>query len=471
MTVNTLMKTFLGVKEVVVESCEVQQNLKDEIEVTLRVHPYKRVQCTCPYCNNGKKLPRYDSPNNMSHWRAMDCGAGVLIKIESNVPRVTCPVHGVVTAAVPWAFPDSRFTKDFDLTVAWMAKNLNKSAVSEYMRIAWETVGRCISRSREYLEPDSDSRLHGLRRIGIDETSYSKGHKYVTTVVNHDTNTVVWVSEGHGEKVLEKFFNELTQEQKNQIKVVSGDGAKWITSCVERHCPNALRCTDPFHVVAWATDALDEVRKEAWREANGKLKEIKKEVQRGKGRPAKDDVDSKRLSEAKAKAKEIKSSRYALGKAPENLTENQEAKLALIQARDGRLYRAYQLKETLRVILKIKNPEQAEYELKRWLAWAQRCRIPEFIELGRKIKRHMKYILNFITTGISNARVEAINNKISLLIHRSFGFRNLNNMFDLIMLACSNIDIPLPNRPSTVRNTAQTVDFQPVEVDFSPILM
>ena len=51
MTVNTLMKTFLGVKEVVVESCEVQQNLKDEIEVTLRVHPYKRVQCTCPYCN------------------------------------------------------------------------------------------------------------------------------------------------------------------------------------------------------------------------------------------------------------------------------------------------------------------------------------------------------------------------------------------------------------------------------------
>ena len=454
MTVNTVVKNILGVKEVVVESCEVSQNLRGEAVLTVQVHPYKRVQCTCPYCNNGKKLPRYDSRHNVSHWRAMDCGAGLLLEIECEVPRVTCPEHGVVTAAVPWALPESRFTRDFDLTVAWMAQYVNKSAVSAYMRISWETVGRCISRTREYLEPEVNSRLEGLVRIGIDETSYSKGRKYITTVVNHDTNTVVWVSEGHGEKVLERFFGDLTQEQKDSIKVVSGDGAKWITTCVERHCPDALRCTDPFHVVSWATEALDELRKEAWRDANNELKELRKAAKRGKGRPARDDKESQKLSMAKEKAREIKNSRYALGKAPENLTENQEAKLAMIQAKDGRLYRAYQLKETLRVILKIKDPLQAEVELKHWLAWAQRCRIPSFVELGRKIKRHKEYIMNFICTGISNARVEANNNKISLLIHRSFGFKNLTNMFDLIMLVCSDIVIPLPNRPATAGKPA-----------------
>ena len=28
------------------------------------------------------------------------------------------------------------------------------------------------------------------------------------------------------------------------------------------------------------------------------------------------------------------------------------------------------------------------------------------------------------------------------------GFRNMNNMIDIIMLVCSNIKIPLPNRPT-----------------------
>ena len=69
------------------------------------------------------------------------------------------------------------------------------------------------------------------------------------------------------------------------------------------------------------------------------------------------------------------------------------------------------------------------------------------VELGRKIRRHKQYILNFISTGISNARVEANNNKISLLIHRAFGFKNFQNMVSLIMLVCSDLTIQLPNRP------------------------
>ena len=48
------------------------------------------------------------------------------------------------------------------------------------------------------LEPNPVERLDGLVKIGIDETSYKKGLKYITVVVNHDTNTVAWVHEGHG---------------------------------------------------------------------------------------------------------------------------------------------------------------------------------------------------------------------------------------------------------------------------------
>lgn len=97
---------------------------------------------------------------------------------------------------------------------------------------------------------------------------------------------------------------------------------------------------------------------------------------------------------------------------------------------------------------------EAEKEMNHWISWARRSRIDSFKELALKIKRHMEYILNFISTGISNARVEANNNKISLLVHRSFGFKNFKNMVDLIMLVCSNLKVPLPNRPLNVEKAA-----------------
>ena len=146
------------------------------------------------------------------------------------------------------------------------------------MRISWRTVGRCIAGVVDDIEPDHTCRLHELVNIGIDETSYSKGRRYITTVVNHDTNTAVWVAQGHGRAIIDGFFSSLTEEERANIKVVSGDGARWITDAVEHWCPNALRCTDPFHVASWSTEALDQIRREQWQQANKEVKALKKEV-------------------------------------------------------------------------------------------------------------------------------------------------------------------------------------------------
>ena len=453
MNTYTLLKKLIAVNDLVVESYRLEDLPDGTMKLIIRVRPTKAKQCRCSVC--GRRIPRYDRSEHLRTWRALDFG-GVLIELEGYAPRGTCKEHGVVTMDVPWAFPDSGFTKDFDRTVAWLARTVSKSAVCEFMRISWRTVGRCIARVVDELEPDHNCRLHDLVRIGIDETSYSKGHRYITTVVNHDTNTVVWVAQGNGRMVLDTFFQSLTEEERAKIEVVSGDGAKWISEAVEFWCrPDVLRCTDPFHVVSWATEALDKIRREAWQEANKEVKELKKEVKPKRGRPAADDVERKKYEEAKKAAKSIKNSRYALGKAPEHLTENQAAKLELIAVENRLLFRAYQLKERLRVLLKLKDPEEALAELNRWLLSAAHSRIPEMVELERKIRRHKEYILNFIKTGISNARVEANNNKISLLIHRAFGFRNFQNMVSLIMLVCSDLTIQLPNRPIKSNNPLQ----------------
>ena len=441
---DTLLKKALNVNGMVIESHRFYDDDHGVKHLRMTARPNAWHLNDCPFCH--RRLPGYDAPaKNLKVWRALDFG-GILVEIEYRTHRVKCPEHGVVTADVPWAYPGSCFTRDFDLTVAWLAKYLPRSAVSSYMRIDWETVGKCISRSLNDLEPERSRRLNGLVNIGIDETSYRKGHKYITVIVNHDTNEVVWVADGHGKSVLEQFYKNLTPEQLSSIKVVTGDGARWITDCVNEFTPDCERCVDPFHVVEWAMDALDEVRKERWRKAYEEANRLAKENPQKRGRPRSNDRVAAAIKAAKDKASEIKDSAYSLGKAPEHLTDRQQIRLNLIQAKDPQLFRAYSLKESLRLLLKIQDVDQAEKELKHWLFWASHSRIPAFKELYKKIRRHKEHILNTIRLGLSNARIEATNNKIKLIIRNAYGFRNIQNMMDMVYLVCSNVRIPLPNR-------------------------
>lgn len=80
------------------------------------------------------------------------------------------------------------------------------------------------------------------------------------------------------------------------------------------------------------------------------------------------------------------------------------------------------------------------------MAWAQRCRIPVFRELRKKIKRHFTAIVAAARFRLSNARSEAINNKIKLIIRTAFGFRNVDNMVAMVMLSCSELHPALPGR-------------------------
>ena len=201
--------------------------------IRIKSRPNKWHENDCPFCH--KSCPAYDKHSSRpTTWRGLDWG-GILVEVEYQTHRIICLEHGVYVAEVPWAYPGSRFTKDFDLTVAWFASYLPRSTTSYFMRVDWETVGRCVNRALHDLEPERSRRLDGLVNIGIDETSYKKGHKYITVIVNHDTNTVVWASEGHGKSVLEKFYKQLTPEQLSSIRVVTCDGAKWITECVNEY--------------------------------------------------------------------------------------------------------------------------------------------------------------------------------------------------------------------------------------------
>ena len=198
----------------------------------------------------------------------------------------------MVTAQVPWARHGAGHTRSFDEAVAWLAVTCSKSAVTELMRIAWRSVGAIITRVQADIDAAAD-RLAGLRRIGIDEISYKRGHRYLTVVVDHDSGRLVWAAPGRDEATLRGFFDLLGEKRCGAITHVSADAAEWIAKVVADAWPQAIRCADPFHVLAWATDALDVVRREAWNAASGRRR-----VDGVTGRPAVATGDAKAIKRA-----------------------------------------------------------------------------------------------------------------------------------------------------------------------------
>jgi len=386
----------------------------DEGEVVVSARPVWRERDRCGICR--RRSPGFDLGEGRRRWRALDLGTALAF-VEGDAPRVSCRRHGVVVCAVPWARHSSRFTRAFEDQAAWLAVNTSKTAVAQLMRIAWRTVGAICERVASEAERDVDV-LVGLRRVGIDEISHRTGQRYLTVVVDHDTGRLVWASAGRDRKTVEAFLDALGQERCKQLELVSADMAAWVAGPVRERCPNAELCLDPFHIVALATDALDEIRREVWNEA--------------------------RQAGQTAVAKGLKGARFALWKNPEHLTARQRSKLSDIQSTNRRLYRAYLLKEQLRQIYRV-PPSAAIAMLDGWITWARRCRLTPFVKLARTITDQRAGILAAIQHGLSNARVEAINTQIRLITRRAFGFHSPDALIALAMLSLADLCPPLPH--------------------------
>ncbi len=407
-----LWAALLGLVAVVVEGVDFDE---DAGAVVVLVRPRKATRRRCGRC--GARCPRYDNGEGRRRWRALDLGT-VLAYVEADAPRVRCVEHGVVVAQVPWARHGAGHTRAFDDQVAWLVTHCSKTAVTEVMRVAWRTVGAIIGRvvadAREAADP-----FDGLRRIGIDEISHKRGHRYLTVVVDHDSGRLVWAAPGRDRATLAQFFDLLGEDRCGAITLVSADAAEWIATVVAERCPNATLCADAFHMVMWATDALDVVRRETWNTA--------------------------RKVGLAGRASQLKGCRYALWKNPEHLTGRQAGKLAWIARHNNRLYRAYLLKEHFRLIFQHRGAE-AIAMLDAWLSWARRCRIPAFVTLARRIVRHRASIEATLTHGLSNALVESTNTKLRLLTRMAYGFRSTDNLITLCLLDRGGYCPPLPGR-------------------------
>ena len=401
MRINSIARKLIGVEAIFVKDISIVPNgLVFDL-----VPSWHRPRCGI--C--GEKCPGYDTSAESRLWRHLPLG-GVVIWLRYKIRRVECPVHRVVTEKVPWAVHDDRFTREMTEMIAYLTQRMDKTAVCTLMGINWRTVNAVVIRVvKERLDP---KRFDGLYKIGLDEISYRRHHKYLTVVIDHAMRRVVWAADGKSGETLDLFFDKLGPDRGKMVTDVTMDMSQAYIETVRKRIPGAQIVFDRFHVQKLAGNAVDEVRRREYG-----------------------------LCENEEDARFIKHSRWALLKNPWNLTRKEGAKLREVAWMNKRIFRAYLLRETLAEALEQTTLGRARKRLDEWIGWASRSSLAPFVKVARTIRKYKDGILAYIETHLTNGLVEGLNNRIRLITRRAYGFHSHESLISMVYLCCGGIKL------------------------------
>ena len=247
--------------------------------------------------------------------------------------------------------------------------------------------------------------------IGIDETSFKKGHKYVTIVADIENSKVIYVCEGKDSSTLTKFNEDLTNHggKPTMIQSVSCDMSPSFITGISSEFPDAKITFDKFHVMKMMNEAVDEVRKQE-----------------------------------QSTIKELNNSKYLWLKNEKNLSEKQSERFLCLKNQNLKTVRAYNIKLNLQEFWSLQNRKEATKYLKKWYFWATHSRLIPIVETANSVKNHWDGILNYFDSKITNGILEGINSIVQLQKRNARGFKNVQYFMSMIYLKLGKLKFELP---------------------------
>lgn len=384
-------------------------------ELHIGVKPFKN-GCLCQQCQRRGQIVRQAKESRS--WSDVTM-LGLKIVMWYAPKEINCPTHGRAQEEISWAAPSSRITYRLEYQICGLSQIMTQKAAATILKMPASTFSdqlhRVITRVR------AGHRIRGLITLGVDEISYCKGRKFTTIVYDLDRSCVLWVGKGKGRETIDKFFNDqLSDGQRKRIKWASCDMSRAYTEAIKYHCPNATLVIDRFHIVKALNEAVDEVRKEEWRDL---------------------DVNGR---------KAIKGLRWLLGMSPNNRTKENTRFLNELSKSNRRIHRAWILKDEFDHFWSFTYQGSAEKFLKKWITAALKSRIPSLRKFVGTLYNHFDNIMSFIERPLTNAVGEGINRLLKIVKNRASGFRTLESFADLIYLTKGDLDI-LAQIPSNLR--------------------
>ena len=254
----------------------------------------------------------------------------------------------------------------------------------------------------------AQAKAQAVRRLGVDEISLKKGHQQFMLVLSDlDQHCVIATLPDRQMERLEAWFESLTEPERQAIVEVSMDMWSPYRSAVERHLPQAEIVADRFHVAQNLNRAVTKARRDIQREAPDEVKEC------------------------------LKGARWVLVKNQANLSEKEQAKLALLYETSAELKQLHQLKEAFRNIFESDHSrDQAALTLADWMEKVRTAGLKALDTFLNTLDNWGQQILNYFNQRTSQGFVEGMNNRIKLIMRRGFGYRNFDRFSLRILIEC-----------------------------------
>jgi transposase len=320
-------------------------------------------------------------------------------------PRSNCPDHGVHLVEAPWGTSGTGFTLLFEALVMQLAMSMPVSKIADLVDEHDTKIWRIIQRHVNLAHLIAD--YSDMKRVGIDETSSKRGHKYVTLFVDMDASKVVYVAEGKDSETISEFKENLPYHNCNpqKIETISADMSPAFKKGIDKNFPWADVTFDKFHIMKLMNEAVDKVRK----------------------------IEQKTVPE-------LRSTKYLWLYNPEKLSEEKATKLESLKAANIKTAKVYQMKLTLQDIYATASDRIVAMQmLDKWYKWAVRCRLEPVKEFAKTIKNNWSGVINYFDSRLTNAVLEGINSIIQAARARAKGYRNTRNFITMIYLLAGKL--------------------------------
>jgi transposase len=383
-----------------------------EMKETLRLWESAR----CP--KDGGFVFCYDHTEKLS-WRHLNVFEH-RCEITCALPRGKCRQCGhIFRVRPPWEGLSNHFTKEFEAFALLLMREMPVSKVAETVGETDTRLWRMLFRQVDAAYKQAD--FCNVTCVGVDEMNISKGQEYITVFADLVAKRVLFATEGIDHTTWEKFVIALEEHNghRHAITQASMDMSRAYQRGAAENCRNAQVVFDKFHLLSNANQAVDKVRQ--------------KELQVGQ----------------KGVGEWLRKTQWIWRKNPENLTEKQRARLAMIQDKNLWTSKAYQMRLVLQDIYRSENRSTACQRLKvwcRWVRWVARfCKynlLASMLTLRETVIKHMKGILAYWNRGLTNAFMEGLNSVFSATKRRARGYRSSTHLITMLYFIAGKLRLP-----------------------------
>lgn len=334
----------------------------------------------------------------MREWRHLDT-MQYKTYIRCQLPRIITSSGKVKTVQPNWASGYERHTYLFEHAVIDLLKaSKNQTKTAKLMRCGFNVVNRIMHLSVKRGMARRDYSSLTFDHLSIDEKSFRKGHHYITVLSHPASGCVLDVEEDRTKEACKKLLsNSLTKEQLNKVTAISMDMWKAFMQTAQEILPNAAIVHDRFHLVKYLNEAIDKVRR----------REVKQH-------------------------QDLKNSRYALLKNPENLTDRQRIHFQAIKDANYEVSKAWQVRENFKDLFS-KGKLLATLSFLQWANDATKRKIKEVDKVVEMFKNHLSGVVNALLINLTNAMAERLNGKIQELKTIGRGYRTFANFRSAIL--------------------------------------